>query len=93
MASLPGRAAAAVGRECIGDAVELRVLITGLTIFLVATVVLTLLGLGGAAGNGAGLLFWMLLAVLAVALVLSLMRSRDEEVVRLSRRVRDHERR
>ncbi|MCL4764844.1 MAG: hypothetical protein KJZ80_01245 [Hyphomicrobiaceae bacterium] len=66
---------------------------TGLTVFLVAAIVLTLLGLGGAAGNGAGLLFWMLLAVLAVALVLSLRRGGDEEVVRLSSRMKDHERR
>lgn len=50
----------------------------GLAAFLVGAVLLTLLGLGEASGNAAGLLFWMLLAVLAVAYRLSSTANHEE---------------
>ena len=71
----------------IGDVVEFSSWVMGLAAFLVATVALTLLGVGGAAGNATGLLFWMLLVVLAIAFVMS-RRSGEEEVVRIVRRIR-----
>lgn len=74
-------------------AVELRTLVYGLAAFLISAVLLTLLGFGGAAGNTTGLLFWTLLGVLAIAFTVARLRSGDEEVVRLARRLRDRDRR
>lgn len=71
---------------------EFRTLVIGLAAFLLSAVALTLLGFGGAAGNANGLLFWVLLVVLAVALGLIWRRSDDEDIVRLSRRTRDRDR-
>jgi hypothetical protein len=68
--------------------VEIRNLIYGLAVFLISAVALTLLGIGGAAGNATGLLFWVLLVVLGIAFALSRVRSNDEDVERLARRVR-----
>lgn len=75
----------------MGDAVGLRTLVVGLVAFLVAAVLLTLLGLGGASGNANGLLFWTLLAVLAVALTYA--RWHKQEAVRLTRRIKHPDRR
>lgn len=68
---------------------ELRVLIT--TAFLLAAVAVTLLGVGGAAGNGAGLLFWLLLAAVGVMAVSALLRGSGEEIAKATRRTTDHE--
>lgn len=65
---------------------EIRNLLYGLVVFLVSAVSLTLLGIGGAAGNTTGLLFWILLIVLGVAFVLSRTHSGDEDAVRLARK-------
>ncbi|MGE8941656.1 hypothetical protein ACO2I3_07075 [Leptospira interrogans] len=68
---------------------EIRVLIT--TAFLLAAVAVTLLGIGGAAGNGAGLIFWLLLAAAGVLAALSLKREHSDEIAKASRRTTDHE--
>jgi hypothetical protein len=69
--------------------VELRVLIT--TAFLLAAIGVTLLGIGGAAGNGAGLIFWLLLAAAGVLMALSFRREHRDEIAKASRRTTDHE--
>lgn len=70
---------------------EFGTLILGLAAFLLSAIALTLLGFGGAAGNATGLLFWALLVVLVVALALSWRRNHDDEIARLTRRVRDRD--
>lgn len=82
----------AVAINPMGDAVGLQTLIAGLVAFLIAAVLLTLLGFGGASGNATGLLFWTLLAVLAIALTYSRLHG-GAEPVRLRRRARDRDRR
>lgn len=71
----------------MGDIVGLPIPIAGLVAFLVAATLLTLLGFGGASGNATGLLFWTLLAVLAVALTYARWHS-SEDTVRLARKAR-----
>ena len=66
--------------------------IAGLVAFLVAAILLTLLGFGGASGNATGLLFWTLLAVLAVALTIARWQG-SEDAVKLARKARDRGRR
>jgi hypothetical protein len=73
--------------------VEIRTLLYGLAAFLILVVALTLIGIGGAAGNATGLLFWVLLVVLGLAYALSRVYSGDEGVVRVTRRARNRDRR
>lgn len=79
------------GQKLIGGAVELRTSVIVLAAFLIVAVVLTVLGFGGAAGNASGLLFWFLLAVLAIAFSFGRLRSTDEDVVSLTQRSRKRE--
>ena len=69
---------------------EFRAYLT--TILLIAAIAVALLGLGGEGGNGAGLLFWSLLAVIAIFGGLTLRRGGDEKVTNASRRTTNHER-
>lgn len=72
--------------------VELNTLAIGLATFLVSAVLMTLLGFGGATGNNAGLLFWVVIAALPVAYLVALSRRGDEsEAVKLTRRWSDGE--
>jgi flagellar biogenesis protein FliO len=64
---------------------ELRTLAYGLAAFLISAVLMTLLGLGDAAGNTTGLLFWALLAILAIAYAVSRFRNGEHEPVRVAR--------
>ena len=68
---------------------DIRVLIT--TAFLLAALAVTLLGIGGASGNGAGLIFWLLLAAAGVLTALSYKREHSDEIAKASRRITDHE--
>ncbi len=63
--------------------VELRTLAYGLAAFLISAVVLTLLGDG--AGNTTGLLFWAVVAILAIAYAVSRFRNGEHEAVRVAR--------
>jgi uncharacterized membrane protein YtjA (UPF0391 family) len=67
-------------RSSLGDAVGPRRLFAGLVAFLVAVILLTLLGFGGATGNATGLLFWSLVVVLVVALTYARLQNRELEV-------------
>jgi hypothetical protein len=49
-----------------------------LVVAMVAVVALTLLGIGGAAGNGVGLLFWALLAIVGAMFAVSVSRESPE---------------
>lgn len=69
---------------------ELRVFIT--TAFLLAAVAVMLLDIGGETGNGAGLIFWVLLAGAVVLTALTLKRDENEPIAKTTRRTTDHER-
>ena len=69
---------------------EFRAFLT--TVLLIAAIAVAGVGLGGEGGNGAGLLFWLLLAVIAIFGGTTLTRGGDDKITNGSRRTTDHER-
>ncbi len=70
---------------------DFRTLAFGLAAFLISAVLLTLVGFGDAAGNSTGLLFWALLAILAIAYALARFRNGEDEAVRVARWRKDRD--
>jgi hypothetical protein len=58
--------------------VDLRVLVTAIVLATAGAV--TLLGLGGEAGNAAGILFWTVLVVLGASGALTLWRGHEKQI-------------